>query len=192
MFGILKSRKKQTAQIDAGSNSVVIGESSEEVRANSHVTRPELSPVSTLLQIDTPPGDPIQKGTRESSLFADFQVQGSNLTYFDRYPRIFLTVSRLSRGMPDNPLKILSFGCSTGEEAACLSRKYFTNDRVIGLDTNISALENAKSNYSPDERISFELSTEQSLFANGPYNIIFAMSVLCRWPEAHDLGPVVN
>lgn len=80
------------------------------------------------------------------------------------------------------PLRILSYGCSTGEELRSL-RAYFPDAILFGCDTNAEALRLAGIRNRGDDCILFE-STLNSVYENGPYDIIFAMSVLCRAPDS--------
>jgi len=93
------------------------------------------------------------------------------LTYteLDRYPEIFLTCSKLKEG----DVKILSFGCSTGEECQTL-RKYFPLAEIIGLDVNENVLKKAIKNNS-DKKIKFH-----SVLNENSFDLIFCMSVFCR------------
>ena len=110
--------------------------------------------------------------------------QLANTTKVDRYPEIFLTVKDLH--ILSYP-KILSFGCSTGEECFTL-RQYFTSADIIGLDVDIENIKVAKSQMlDKNGYIVFDTSSELSLKKHGPYDIIFCMSVLCRWPETENL-----
>ena len=65
--------------------------------------------------------------------------QRSTRTAMDRYPRIF-SESRDYFGN-QKKLKILSFGCSTGEEVMTL-RRYFPNAVIVGAEINRRALQN--------------------------------------------------
>ena len=59
--------------------------------------------------------------------------QTTSLTYMDRYPTIFSACRDYFDGKKD--LKILSYGCSTGEEVLTL-RRYFPDAHIIGADIN--------------------------------------------------------
>lgn len=113
--------------------------------------------------------------------------QLSNRTALDRYPTIFAAAAA---NAPARPLKgsrtILSYGCSTGEEAATLADKYFPDDIVVGLDVYEPALVVARERH-PNDRITYDDSTPETLEKYGPFDCIFAMSVLCRWPATFEL-----
>lgn len=80
----------------------------------------------------------------------------------------------------DAPLNILSFGCSTGEECVDFAAA-FPNAVITGLEVNPEILAVAKRVEGP--RVRILPSTADALTANGPYDVIFAMSVLCLSPE---------
>ncbi|ESQ74710.1 hypothetical protein ABAC402_12455 [Asticcacaulis sp. AC402] len=79
----------------------------------------------------------------------------------------------------DRPLRILSFGCSSGEECLDLA-DIFPNAVIKGVDLDDKALERAAA--ISHDRISIEKSTYEAISSGGPYDLILAMSVLCRYP----------
>ncbi len=123
----------------------------------------------------------VDKGYKR--LFIKGQHQLTATTSYNRYPGIFGLVKYFfDEGRA--PVKILSYGCSTGEECFTL-KEYFPFSTIIGVDIYKPNLEKAiKRNYSKD--ISFLLSTTGNIEKNGPYDIIFVMSVLCRWEDTKD------
>jgi trans-aconitate methyltransferase len=87
-------------------------------------------------------------------------------------------------------INTLSFGCSSGEE--CFSQKeYFDKYEVVGADICPMALEEAKKN-NTNPNISFFQSTDKNISKNGPYDIIYCMSVLCRWPDSKGLEDITE
>jgi len=103
--------------------------------------------------------------------------QVSNFTAQDRYPTIFKTSQAYFAGRPSR-LKILSFGCSTGEEVFTL-RKYFPEAEILGVDINpwnlkVCRMRNA------DPRIHFMLSDFGRMADYAPFDAIFCMAVLQR------------
>jgi CheR methyltransferase, SAM binding domain len=117
-----------------------------------------------------------------------FQIQRDHTTKADRHPEIFSTVKRLCEGRIGEP-RILSFGCSTGEEPFTLATSYFHSGKIFALDSSVTVLDIARRARSIDDRIVYDVSTQSTLAQYGPYDVIFAMSVLCRWPalsEAED------
>jgi predicted TPR repeat methyltransferase len=102
--------------------------------------------------------------------------QNSLATEYNRYPEIFKEVSYI---IP-SPKQILSFGCSTGMECNTLHELYYLDTKIIGLDINTEVIKknNYKNNYKNIEYVNnIKEITEKS-------DLIFAMSVLCRWPES--------
>ena len=82
--------------------------------------------------------------------------QPFNNTQRDRYPQVFSFVqSVLGR---DSPIKILSYGCSTGEEVFSL-RQYFPDAVIKGIDINPVNIAVCRRMKSPDANISFTLQT---------------------------------
>jgi hypothetical protein len=107
--------------------------------------------------------------------------QTSNFTEYDRYPDIFAYVNSLTG---ENNCKILSFGCSYGLE--CLSlKKYFKNSGITGYDINRRNIRKAVKTVK-EEGIAFFAELE-NVKKRGNYDIIFSMSVLCRWPETENI-----
>ncbi|MBL7843758.1 MAG: class I SAM-dependent methyltransferase [Cyclobacteriaceae bacterium] len=116
-------------------------------------------------------------------LFKD-QHQLTSKTYTDRYPLLFGEASKALMGA-ERKLKLLSFGCSTGEECFSL-RKYFPHARIVGADINSLNLAIAKRK-NTDPGISFIFSIPENLLKDAPYDAIFCLSVLCRWEDTKDL-----
>ena len=105
--------------------------------------------------------------------------QTTTSTILDRYPEVFYSCC----GYFENKakLKILSFGCSTGEEVITL-RKYFKEATIIGAEINKSCLKIClKRNL--DDKIKFIHSTTKGIKENGPYDAIFCMAVMQRTPH---------
>jgi tRNA G46 methylase TrmB len=57
--------------------------------------------------------------------------QGPNTTALNRYPEIFTAAAAAA----PNAQRILSFGCSTGEECVTLA-SYFPSAQIVGTDIN--------------------------------------------------------
>jgi len=121
---------------------------------------------------------------------ATYQAQVDCTTFPNRYPTIFEFTSKLrQRLLPENQ-KVLSFGCSRGEETVTLAQTYFPDDEVFGVDINLSALDFAASQNSLNGRIKYALSTPEVLKRNGPFDAVFALSVLCAWPTSRNLRDI--
>jgi len=120
-----------------------------------------------------------------------WSAQVATWTANNRYPGIFRTVqARVSQvrgpGCSQGRLKILSFGCSTGSEISTL-RSYFPEAAIYGCDINAAALRQASESLLMDEAVLFRSSPE-NIGRYGPFDVVFAMSVLCRFPDSMDPG----
>jgi 2-polyprenyl-3-methyl-5-hydroxy-6-metoxy-1,4-benzoquinol methylase len=103
-----------------------------------------------------------------------FQV--CNLTAEDRYPVLFrLARDELGDG---RDLRLLSFGCATGEEVFSL-RKYFPSATIKGLDINRHNISVCKQRLAlnPDSKIHFELADSVEREPAAAYDAIFCMAV---------------
>jgi len=104
------------------------------------------------------------------------QNQFSHATGYNRYPQIFEEIQTI---IP-NPTRVLSFGCSTGLECNTLRELYFPNSEIVGLDISEDVInDNIKNNVY--ENIKYTSTVEQII---QKFDLIFAMSVLCVWPES--------
>jgi SAM-dependent methyltransferase len=97
-------------------------------------------------------------------------------TSIDRYPEIFLEVRKLVEGGAS--VRILSFGCSTGEEVFSL-RRYFPEANIVGLDINpfniaVCRFRRLKAG---DKKIAFAVAGSADGEENASYDAIFAMAV---------------
>jgi SAM-dependent methyltransferase len=113
--------------------------------------------------------------------------QAKTSTRFDRYPEIMRFV-RGQVGMTATPLRILSFGCSTGEECASL-QTYFPESHIVGVDVDERSLATARKTWRSlsDGKIEF-VHAESLDHENGDvFDVIFCMAVLLRHPETMSL-----
>jgi hypothetical protein len=81
----------------------------------------------------------------------------------------------LARVIPQ-PRRILSFGCSTGEELLSL-KNCFPSSEVCGAEIDPSRMEEAR------QKTLCRVDTLENL--PGDFDLIFAMSVFCRWPPSN-------
>jgi len=100
--------------------------------------------------------------------------QGPNKTTFDRYPEMFAAAAAVA---PDAQ-RILSFGCSTGEECVTLAN-YFPNAQIVGTDINPLNLLKARKHRSG--RIRFVYASDRILSGFGGFDAVFCMAVLRTW-----------
>jgi SAM-dependent methyltransferase len=98
-------------------------------------------------------------------------------TKADRYPGIFRFVQS-ELGTQSN-VRILSFGCSTGEEAFSL-RNYFPKALIKGIDINPGniAVCRRRLRRAPDGAMSFAVADSTRAETAAAYDAIFAMAVL--------------
>jgi hypothetical protein len=108
--------------------------------------------------------------------------QISNSTKDNRYPEIFNHCVNLVENKTED-LMILSFGCSVGKECFSL-RSYFHKDNIIGYDISTDNINKANS-INNDNKIKF-YSDWDEVYNKKFYDIVFVMSVLCRWPQTKD------
>lgn len=109
--------------------------------------------------------------------------QVANATATDRYPDLF---SRCRRHFETSDgLKLLSFGCSTGEEVFTL-KEYFPRARILGLDINKRSIAICRER-NTDPTLEFRVSTDEALSDGGPFDAIFCLAVLQR-TETRDPG----
>ena len=105
--------------------------------------------------------------------------QTTALTGMNRYPTIFSEASRQLRNLP-HP-RLLSFGCSTGEELLSL-RMYFDSALIYGFEINAASLAIARSK--PLDQFTKVLkSSPRALMRHAPYDAVFCMAVLQRTPH---------
>jgi len=103
--------------------------------------------------------------------------QPFNQTAKDRYPVIFGFV-RDTLGA-DRDVRLLSFGCSTGEEVYAL-RRYFPHAFVKGIDINAGNIAacNRMLRRHPDASAAFEQASSTQAEASQTYDAIFCMAVM--------------
>ena len=114
--------------------------------------------------------------------------QATTLTYMNRYPEVF-SDCRDYFGHRKN-IRILSFGCSTGDEVLTL-RKYFPDAEIIGAEINKYNLKKCRE-LPLDKNITFIYSKNSTLQQYGPYDAIFCMAVLQRIPTQIRMHGITN
>jgi len=105
--------------------------------------------------------------------------QTTPVTWMDRYPGVF-AACRVHLG-DGADMRILSFGCSTGDEVVTL-RRYFPLAVVVGAEINRRSLAACRRR-GLDDRITFVRSEPDAIGRHGPYDAIFCMAVLQRTPH---------
>jgi len=114
--------------------------------------------------------------------------QVKNSTSYDRYPIIFQAVKQSSsnHGLT---MPLLSYGCSTGEECFTLREKYFSTTPILGVDIDKRNLQICRKRNTYSD-ICFLSSNMVTLTTHAPYQVIFCMSVLCRWPDSEHINDI--
>lgn len=103
-------------------------------------------------------------------------IQTSSFTKMNRYPKLFAIAAKELEAIP-NP-KILSFGCSTGEEVFSI-HDYIPNAEITGVDINKQSLSIARKN-DKAQRFSFLHFRDPSWQNKAYYDCIFALAVFQR------------
>lgn len=97
------------------------------------------------------------------------QLQPSYETRINRFPKIFERV----KAMRPDARRILSFGCSSGEEAFTLA-ELFPNAEIVGVDIQQYLLHTARRNNKFPDRVFFH----DELGGTGQYDLVFCLMVL--------------
>ncbi len=100
--------------------------------------------------------------------------QTAPYTWLNRYPELFDGAAKLA---PD-ARRILSFGCSTGEELISL-RHRFPDTQIVGAEINARSRRAAKRQLAADPNVT--VVAPQGII--GSFDIVFALSVLQRDPR---------
>lgn len=116
--------------------------------------------------------------------------QTSQVTCMNRYPDVFSTCKRYFEEKGKKEIKILSFGCCTGEEVVTL-RAYFPEAQIVGADINARSLRICRER-ELDEKISFVKSSHKRLKKEGPFDAVFCMAVLQRLPHVIESKNIVD
>jgi len=123
--------------------------------------------------------------TRKNKLAGDSLLQSASTTELNRHPDIF---NELKTRFGKEDIRVLSFGCSTGEECKSLS-EYLPEAKIVGIDINKKSIENAQANYA-SENVQFILKEPKDLRLLGKFDVIIAISVLCKHPEAELINDI--
>lgn len=107
--------------------------------------------------------------------------QTTQLTWENRYPDVFSACKSYFEERGERDIRILSYGCCTGEEVMTL-REYFPEATIVGAEINKNSLKICRSRQH-DDKIYFVDSVLKKISALGPYDLIFCMAVLQRTPH---------
>jgi SAM-dependent methyltransferase len=123
--------------------------------------------------------------TRPRGLFQPYST-----TFDDRYPDLFTLARTLAGDGPDR--RILSFGCSTGEEVFSL-RRYFPQASIVGVDINPRRIRLARRNLrraGGNTRIAFAVANSAEHLEAASFDAIFCLAVFRH--EKLKNGPAVR
>jgi hypothetical protein len=95
--------------------------------------------------------------------------QLSHQTKQNRFPKIFESAKELQ----PNPKRVLSFGCSTGEEVYTLAEHY-PDAEIVGVDIDWYSIQAARKNNKYKDRVFFHTETG----ATGLYDLVTCFMVL--------------
>lgn len=118
------------------------------------------------------------------------RIQNSHYTEYDRYPEVFEKISALSSNDFQDKVKILSYGCSNGAVSYTIANKYLQNSKIIGVDISEEKLNEARQENLFEDKIEYLYSNIENLEKHSPYDIVFAMSVFCRWPDTETMDDI--
>jgi len=154
------------------------------------------------------PLDDVENSTADDALSknnerSQKQIQISHATSMNRYPNEFAIVKEYvdEHMSSKSKKKFLSFGASTGLEAISLATMYFNGTKhpdieIYGVDLDPKTLEEAKQNvvkHIPQEpKIIFFNGKDKDIDYYGPYDVIFANSVLCFNPDSSNPDGEIN
>lgn len=113
--------------------------------------------------------------------------QSSTYSSRGRYRSIFSAVA--SAVSVVNPT-VLSFGCADGYELDDLATRHFHHGRIVGCDIDADARRIAERCNTRPGRVTVIDDDPQLLAAQGPYDVIVAMAVLCRWPDTRSMEDI--
>lgn len=114
--------------------------------------------------------------------------QPDNHTFPERYPDLFALAAReIGDGASR---RLLSFGCSTGEEVFAL-RGWFPQAEIAGFDINRRniAVARARLAAAPDPRVSFAVASSAAGLAASSYDAIFCMAVFRHGALGETINP---
>jgi tRNA G46 methylase TrmB len=114
--------------------------------------------------------------------FKKYYHQFSNFTQIDRYPDLF-QMAKQNFSDIEQP-KILSFGCSTGQEVATLST-YIPHASIVGIDINTWCLKEANRKYASENRRFFHSLSSEFLSLHD-FDAIFCLAVFQHPENRHN------
>lgn len=108
--------------------------------------------------------------------------QLSHMTKLNRFPKIFDSAKKLQ----PNPQRILSFGCSTGQECETLAEIY-PEAEIVGVDIDFQSIRYARRN-NKNDRIFYHT----DLGATGKYDLALCLMVFFRLEQSIPFEQMAN
>ena len=105
------------------------------------------------------------------------RFQPYSYTLPDRYPWLFGFARDALEGV--TAARLLSFGCSTGEEVFSL-RRYFPGARLKGVDIDPRNIAACRADPRRDEGMQFEAAADLAAEPSAAYDAVFCLAVLCH------------
>lgn len=111
--------------------------------------------------------------------FIPGQFQNYSYTLPDRYPWLFQFAAQSVAKSAD--LKLLSFGCSRGDEVFAL-RKYFPTAAITGIDIDPRNIAHCQARMRDElpHKMQFRAAGSVAAEADGAFDAVFCLAVLCR------------
>lgn len=103
-----------------------------------------------------------------SSRFDDGYMQPSGMTKEERYPKIYDSAAKLK----PKAKRVLSFGCSTGEEIFALAKRFPDAEQLVGVDLDINRIRDARKANEQDNIFFYD--TAAGL---GQFDVVTALNV---------------
>lgn len=103
-----------------------------------------------------------------ASRFKDGYLQPSGSTREERYPKIYDSAAKLK----PKAKRVLSFGCSTGEEVFALARRFPNAEQIIGVDIDHMRIQTARKN-NKQKNVFFH----DTLGGLGRFDVVTALNV---------------
>lgn len=105
------------------------------------------------------------------------RFQPYNHTLPDRYPWLFAFARAELAGIAAP--RLLSFGCSHGEEVASL-RRYFPTATIRGIDVDPANIARCTARFGDAPGLSFTVAATADAEPAGQYDAVFCLAVLCH------------
>jgi hypothetical protein len=116
------------------------------------------------------------------------QVQHLRWTVPDRYPEVF---DFLKARMAEKPAKrrsrILSVGCSSGEEIDAIRRR-LPEAEIVGVDISRESIDLCSARFPDVQFFCADFFSETPLRFERKFDAILVLSVLCKWPACNRLN----